>query len=165
MTRQRSPRLLAASALMLAAAFTAATAVPADPKVKVGLAGSVERGGRAVALDEAGGVGPGEVLTWRMTITNPGPGFARNLRVRGHVSAGTAFVPGSAAGDTQPRVLYSVDGGRTFSERPTVWITGADGARREVAAPPGSYTDVEFHFDALAPNQTKSARYQTRVRQ
>src|SRR5215210_5864006 len=79
------------------------------PEVKVELAGSVERGGQALALDQVENVKPGEILDWQIVSSNEGTGAARDYKAVGHVPTGTVLVAGSASGENGSSVTYSID--------------------------------------------------------
>lgn len=140
-------------------------AAGARPEIKIGLVGSVEREGKQIPLDKAQAVQPGEVLSWQITSVNEGDGAARDYKAVGHIPAGTAFIPGSAAGENGSTVTYSIDGGKTFSTQPIVEERQADGSMKSVPAPASMYTEVRYEWsDALAAGGKLSASYKVRVK-
>src|SRR5258708_33975465 len=90
-----------------------------QPAIKVMLAGDTERKGERVALDKAGMVKPGEVINWTIDSANEGNGAARDYKAVGQIPVGTSSVAASAVAQCA-LVTYSIDGGKTFSARPTV---------------------------------------------
>jgi hypothetical protein len=135
------------------------------PEIKVALAGSVERGGQALALDKVEHVKPGEILDWQIVSSNEGTGAARDYKAVGHIPAGTVLVAGSASGENGSHVTYSIDGGKTFSTQPVIEERQADGTVKRVAAPVSMYTEVRYEWsDALAPGGKLSASYKVRVK-
>ncbi|MBV9924657.1 MAG: hypothetical protein JOZ96_06400 [Acidobacteria bacterium] len=135
------------------------------PEIKVELAGSVERGGQALALDKVENVKPGEILDWRIVSSNDGTGAARDYKAVGHIPAGTTLVAGSPAAESGSVVTYSIDGGKTYAAQPVVEERQADGSVKKVAAPVSMYTEVRYEWsDALAPGGKLSASYKVRVK-
>ena len=135
------------------------------PEIKVALAGSVERGGARLALDQVEHVKPGEILDWQIVSSNEGTGAARDYKAVGHIPAGTVLVAGSATGENGSTVTYSIDGGKTFSTQPVVEERQPDGAVKQVPAPVSMYTEVRYEWsDALAPGGKLTASYKVRVK-
>jgi hypothetical protein len=141
------------------------TAAAGRPEVKVALAGTVEREGKQVALAEAGTVKPGEILNWQIATANEGTGAAREYKTVGEIPAGTAYVAGSAAGESGSTVTYSIDGGKTFSTQPIIEQKQPDGTVKRVAAPVSMYTQVRYEWaDELAAGGRVNASYKVRVK-
>ena len=135
------------------------------PEVKVSLSGSVAREGEAVALEKAGTVKPGEVLSWRINSVNEGTGAAHEYKAVGNIPEGTTFVAGTASGEQGSTVTYSIDGGKTFSTQPIVEERQPDGTVKRVPAPVSMYTQVRYEWkDELAAGAKLSASYQVRVK-
>jgi hypothetical protein len=135
------------------------------PEVKVELTGSVERAGQRLTLDRVENVKPGEVLDWQIVSSNEGAGEARDYKTVGHIPEGTAFVAGSAAGESGSNVTYSIDGGKTYSSQPIVEERQPDGSVKRVPAPVSMYTEVRYEWsDALAAGGKLSASYKVRVK-
>src|ERR1043166_6329066 len=88
------------------------------PEIKVELAGSVERCGARLALDQVEHVKPGEIIDWQIVSSNDGTGAARDYKAVGHIPEGTVLVAGSAAGEGGSNVTYSIDGGKTSHPQP-----------------------------------------------
>ena len=134
-------------------------------EIKVALAGTVERGGQALALDKVEHVRPGEILDWQIVSSNEGTGAARDYKTVGHIPAGTVFVAGSAEGEAGSVVTYSIDGGKTFSSQPIVEEKQPDGTVKRVPAPVSMYTEVRYEWsDALAAGGKLTASYKVRVK-
>ena len=135
------------------------------PEVKVELAGSVERGGARLALEQVENVKPGEILDWQIVSSNDGTAAARDYKAVGHIPEGTVLVAGSASGESGSTVTYSIDGGKTFSTQPIIEERQADGTVKKVAAPVSMYTEVRYEWsDALAPGGKLAASYKVRVK-
>ena len=163
--------LLAFTTLLAVATFTSAAPAPlrnppatpaAQEPVTATLAGEVARDGNAVSTDNVR-VQPGEVITWKLALKNNSRQPKSDLKADSPVPQGTEFVPGSVSADGA-NVLYSIDGGRTFSERPMVRVV-KNGLPRDIPAAPSIYTTVRFVWDgSLPPGEARHAAYKTRVR-
>jgi uncharacterized repeat protein (TIGR01451 family) len=158
--------VLAAFILMVPAARLQAAAAP---EVKVNLSGSVQKqsktGAAWVTLENGSQVAPGEQILYKVDLSNRGDREARNPMALGPIPAGTAYVPGSATTGRGLRVEYSVDGGKTFAEKPTITVTGKDGSRQTLPAPTSRYTTIRWSWEApLAAGATAGVSYMVEVR-
>lgn len=137
----------------------------ARPEVRVEISGSVRRDSQAVSLEKAEAVKSGEFLDWAINSANEGSADAQNYRVVGQIPAGTIFVAGSAKGDDAPKVLYSIDGGKTFSAQPSIEEKQPDGSVKQVPAPVSMYSQLRFEWVKSLPSQSKlTAAYRVRVK-
>lgn len=137
----------------------------ARPTVEVVIAGSVQRQDKTIALEKIESVGTGEVLTWTINSVNSGEADAQNYKVVGQIPRGTVLEAGSAQGEGDPTVKFSIDGGKTFSAVPTVEEKQADGNIKNVPAPADSYTQLRFEWaKPLAANSKLTATYRVRVK-
>lgn len=135
------------------------------PEVRVEISGSVQRDNRAVSLDKVEAVKTGEFLDWTIISVNQGNGDAQNYRVVGQIPKGTSFVAGSAKAEGAPQVVFSVDGGKTFSTQPLIDEKQADGSVKQIPAPSSMYTQVRFDWAKSLPSQTAiSAAYRVQVK-
>lgn len=162
----RARAFVALATLVLFASLVAGATGASAPTVNVSLSGSVTRAGRSLSLAQAGGVNPGEVLSWHIAVSNRGNGDANSINVVGDIDDGTTFLPGSAAGDGVVSVQYSLEHpheNQTFSERPMVRET-VGGVVKERPATPQEYRAVRLTFARVAAGQTLNASYRTRVR-
>lgn len=136
----------------------------ARPVVDVKLAATVERDNAQVALDKVDSINPGEILHWTITSENKGNADAKELKSVGKIPAGTIFVAGSVKAENA-KVVYSIDGGKSFSEQPMIEEKQADGTIKKVVAPVSLYTHVRFDYaDSLNPNEKLQARYDVKVK-
>ncbi len=141
------------------------TAASGRPEVKVMLSGVVERDKNAIPVEKVASVNPGEILDWTITSENEGNGPAREYKAVGQIPRGTTFVAGSATSDGSTRVVYSIDGGKTFSAEPKVEEKQADGSVKLVPAPVSTYTQVRYEWnDPLAAGGKLAASYKVRVK-
>jgi len=139
------------------------------PEVKVRLNGSVQgqpnNGVAWISLKDGTQVTPGEKILYTLDLTNSGGEEARNPVALGPVPAGTAFVPGTASTAPGLTVDYSVDGGKTFSAKPTITVTGKDGRPQVVPAPADRYTTIRWIWGTPLPaGATATVSYQVQVR-
>jgi uncharacterized repeat protein (TIGR01451 family) len=173
--RDQRRALLAASTLVmlaLSAAVFGLSAARADsgsthagPYVVVKLLGAIRHGDALVPIDKAGTVQPGEIVRWTVAANNQGSASAMDYSVSGRVPSGTEFVTGSALGENSPQVTYSIDGGKAYSQQPTVQQKQPDGSVTTVPAPIPTYTNVRFTWSASIPaGESRTATYDVRVK-
>lgn len=135
------------------------------PEIKVELAAVVERDNAKVPVEKANLVKQGETLDWTITSENSGRAAAHDYKAVGRIPAGTSFVAGSAKVDGSAKVVFSLDGGKSFAAMPTVAEKQADGSIKQVPAPVSMYTNVRYEWaDPLAPGGRVSAFYKVRVK-
>lgn len=139
-------------------------AVLARPEIKVQLSAAVERDSELVPLEKASAVKPGEILDWTITSENSGNAAARDYKAVAHIPRGTEFVAGSAKGEGAEAV-YSIDNGKSFSDKPMIDEKQADGTVKRVAAPVAMYTNIRYEWpDPLAQGGKLAASYKVRVK-
>ena len=136
----------------------------ARPEVKVQLSAAVERDSALVPLDKATAVKPGEILNWTVMSENSGNAAAHDYKAVARIPRGTEFIAGSAKADGA-KAVYSIDNGKSFSDKPTVEEKQADGTVKRVAAPVAMYTDIRYEWsDPLAQGGKLTASYKLRVK-
>jgi len=134
------------------------------PEVKVELSAAVERDSKMVPLEKAAAVNPGEVLDWTITSENTGSASAFAYKTVAHIPRGTSFLAGTAKAEGA-KAVYSIDGGKSYSEMPTIEEKQADGTVKRVPAPVAMYTDIRYEWaDPLAQGGKLSASYKVRVK-
>lgn len=110
---------------------------------------------------------PGENIRYVVTASNISDRPIKNLVVNQPIPKGSIYVLGSA---TLPDVAsakldYSIDGGKTYSQNPTIKVKLADGKVVDKPAPASMYTNVRWRFGNEFPAKTvKNASYQVRIR-
>ena len=135
------------------------------PEVKVQISGTLKRGSQIVALDKTEMVESGEILDWKISSANLGNAAARNYRVVGQIPKGTEYVAGSADGDQAPEILYSIDGGKSFSVQPVVEEKQPDGSVKQIPAPVSMYSQIKFEWAKELPAESQlNAAYRVRVK-
>jgi uncharacterized repeat protein (TIGR01451 family) len=87
---------------------------------------------------------PGDIVRYRLTFTNITRDSVRNVQFNDPVPAGLRYVAGSARADrSSVLVEFSIDSGRTYSERPEIEdVVNGEKVRRP--APAESYTHVRW---------------------
>jgi uncharacterized repeat protein (TIGR01451 family) len=134
------------------------------PEIKVLLSGVVERQSGRIPVEEAATVQSGEVMDWTITSTNEGNAPARDYKAFGVVPPGTQFVAGSVTSDGAATVTYSIDSGKSFSERPTIDEKQPDGTTKKVTAPTSMYTQIRYEWaDPLEQGSQRNASYKVRL--
>ena len=119
------------------------------------------KGGNQLAVQS------GDVLRYRVLGTNEGDSPVKNLTLNQPIPKGTVFVLKSAkavAGQST-RITYSIDGGRSFVEAPTVQVKLANGKVETRPAPAEAYTNIRWNVPGtLAAKAPVNAEYQVNVR-
>jgi uncharacterized repeat protein (TIGR01451 family) len=134
------------------------------PEIKVMLSGVVERQSGRIPVQEAATVKSGEIMDWTITSTNEGTAPAREYKAVGIVPPGTEFVAGSVTADGAATVTYSIDRGKSFSERPTIEVKQPDGTTKKVVAPTSMYTQIRYEWaDPLEQGGKRNASYKVRL--
>jgi uncharacterized repeat protein (TIGR01451 family) len=136
----------------------------ARPEVKVQLSAAVQRDSELVPLEKASAVKPGEVLDWTIVSENSGNAAAHDYQTVAHIPRGTEFVAGTAKAEGA-KAEFSIDNGKSFSDKPMVEEKQADGTVKRVAAPVAMYTNIRYEWsDPLAQGGKLSASYKVRVK-
>lgn len=135
------------------------------PDVKISLIGTVTRENKPVEVEKAGNLNPGEVLNWTITSMNAGNAPAQNYKTIGEIPTGTAYVASSAKAEGNVNIVYSIDDGKTFDERPMIDQKQPDGSTKKVAAPVSMFTQIRYEWsDPLTEGKQFSASYKVRVK-
>jgi len=158
-------RLLIAALLMLSAAFAAqGQKAPRSP-----LQISAENiSARAPRQADGTKVLPGDTVRYHLLFTNVSAGAVHGIVLDNPIPAGLHYEAGSATSDrSDVAVLFSIDGGKSFSATPTIDVV-VDGRHEQHAAPAEMYTNVRWtirgdvpkgaqvraEYDALVPTVT-----------
>jgi uncharacterized repeat protein (TIGR01451 family) len=141
----------------------------AAPELQVRLEGQVQVSAEGevtwAALVDGAAVKPGELIRYQVELANTGDDAAQRPSALGRIPAGTIFVLESATSGPSLMVEYSIDGGNSFSQQPTVVVEGEDGKKRSVPAPASLYTTVRWTWDSPIPSgDSASVFYQVQVR-
>jgi len=163
---------LAVSLCLLTGAFTALAATEGGkkllgfrPSVKIALSANIERDKKLQSVDKQTLLKSGEVLYWELVSENEGNASAEGYKAAAKIPAGTIYIAGTAKGDASANALFSIDGGKNFSEKPLIDEKQTDGTIKQVPAPVSMYTDILFKWEtALEAGQKLRAGYQVAVK-
>jgi uncharacterized repeat protein (TIGR01451 family) len=109
-------------------------------------------------------VRPGDVLRYTLTSENKSDRPVKNLVLNQPIPKGMVYVLKSVSASNSTKVIYSIDGGRSFVENPTVKVTLPDGKVETKPAPANVYTHIRLQIPLVAAKTTVKATYQTQVR-
>lgn len=109
-------------------------------------------------------VRPGDVLRYTLSGENKSDRPVKNLTFNQPIPKGMVYVLNSTNVAKNAKVIYSIDGGRSFVENPTVKVTLPGGKVETKAAPATAYTHIRLQIPSLAAKTTVKATYQTQVR-
>ncbi|MFN6514216.1 MAG: hypothetical protein RMY29_006925 [Nostoc sp. CreGUA01] len=109
-------------------------------------------------------VRPGDVLRYTLSGENKGDRPVKNLTLNQPIPKGMVYVLKSASVTNNGKITYSIDGGRSFVENPTVKVTVPNGKVETKPAPAIAYTHIRLQVPSVAAKTTVKATYQTQVR-
>jgi uncharacterized repeat protein (TIGR01451 family) len=109
-------------------------------------------------------VQPGDVLRYTLNGENKSDRLVRNLTLNQPIPKGMVYVLKSASATNNAKITYSIDGGRSFVENPTVKVTLPNGKVETKPAPAITYTHIRLQIPSVAAKTTVKATYQTQVR-
>ncbi|MEH2148114.1 hypothetical protein [Nostoc sp.] len=109
-------------------------------------------------------VRPGDVLRYTLSGENKSDRPVKNLTFNQPIPKGMVYVLNSTNVAKNAKVIYSIDGGRSFVENPTVKVTLPGGKVETKPAPATAYTHIRLQIPSLAAKTTVKATYQTQVR-
>ncbi len=110
---------------------------------------------------------PGETIRYVVTASNISDRQIKKLVVNQPIPKGSVYVLGSA---TLPQVEgakldYSIDGGKVYTEKPTIRVKLENGEIVTRPAPESMYTNVRWRFgDNFSAKTVVYANYQVRIR-
>ena len=133
-------RLLITGLLVLSAAL-AAQAQKAPRALQI----SVENvSARAPRHGDSSRVLPGDTVRYHLVFTNVSAGAVHGIVLDNPIPAGLRYAVGSAKADrSDVAILYSIDGGKTYSATPMIDAV-VDGKPEQRAAPSEMYTHVRW---------------------
>ncbi|MEH1842148.1 MAG: hypothetical protein V7L20_26310 [Nostoc sp.] len=109
-------------------------------------------------------VRPGDVLRYTLSGENTSDRPVKNLVLNQPIPKGMVYVLKSVSAANNTKVIYSIDGGRSFVENPTVKVTLPNGKVETKPAPANVYTHIRLQVPLVAAKTTVKATYQTQVR-
>jgi uncharacterized repeat protein (TIGR01451 family) len=110
-------------------------------------------------------VNKGDVLRYVVTGLNKSDRPVNKLTVNQPIPRGMEYVLGSATIPTGSKATYSIDGGKSFVDKPTVTVALANGKKEVRPAPAEAYTHIRLSFaNSVAAKSTVKGTYQVKVR-
>ncbi|MCC5600996.1 hypothetical protein [Nostoc favosum] len=109
-------------------------------------------------------VRPGDVLRYTLSGENKSDRAVKNLTLNQPIPKGIMYVLKSANATNNAKITYSIDGGRSFVENPTVRVTLPNGKVETKPAPATVYTHIRLQVPSVAAKTIVKATYQTQVR-
>jgi uncharacterized repeat protein (TIGR01451 family) len=109
-------------------------------------------------------VQPGDVLRYTLNGENKSDRSVSNLTLNQPIPKGMVYVLKSTNATNNAKITYSIDGGRSFVENPTVKVTLPNGKVETKPAPAITYTHIRLQIPSIAAKTTVKATYQTQVR-
>src|SRR5437762_8399008 len=133
-------RLLIAALLLLSAAF-AAKAQKAPRALQISAENLNAHAPRHADLSR---VLPGDTVRYHLLFTNVSAGAVHGIVLDNPIPAGLRYAAGSAKADrSDVAILYSIDGGKTYSAEPMI-DADVGGKREQRTAPSDIYTHVRW---------------------
>jgi uncharacterized repeat protein (TIGR01451 family) len=155
-------RLLITGLLLLSAAFAARAQKTAGAQALTIRAENVS----AHTTRQADGthVLPGDTVRYHLLFTNVSNGAVHGIVLDNPIPAGLRYEAGSAKADrADVAVLFSIDGGKSYSAEPMVDVT-VDGRHEQHAAPAEMYTHVRWQVRGdVAKGAQLRAEYDAQV--
>lgn len=115
-------------------------------------------------LSDTAVVQPGDVLRYTLSGENKSDRQLKNLTLNQPIPQGMRYVLKSANITNNAKITYSIDGGRSFAENPTIKVTLPNGQVETKPAPASVYTHIRLLIPSVAAKTTVKATYQTQVR-
>ncbi|MDZ8078648.1 MAG: hypothetical protein RMX35_06025 [Nostoc sp. DcaGUA01] len=109
-------------------------------------------------------VRPGDVLRYTLSGENQSDRPVKNLTLNQPIPRGMVYVLKSADVNNNGKITYSIDGGRSFVENPTVKVTLPNGKVETKPSPAIAYTHIRLQISSVPAKTTVKATYQTQVR-
>ncbi|BAB74990.1 DUF11 domain-containing protein [Anabaena sp. FACHB-709] len=117
------------------------------------------------ALQGQAVVKPGDVLRYTLNGENKSDRSIKNLTLNQPIPKGMVYVLKSVdIANKAAKITYSIDGGRSFVENPTVKVTLPGGKVEIKPAPATAYTNIRLQLPLVAAKTTVKATYLTQVR-
>ncbi len=110
-------------------------------------------------------VQPGDVLRYSVSGVNTSDRAVKNLVVNQPIPAGMVYKLKSASVNSDAKISYSINGGKSFVENPTIEATLPNGKVKTLPAPATAYTHIRWKFDqSIAAKTTVKGIYEVQVR-
>jgi uncharacterized repeat protein (TIGR01451 family) len=106
-------------------------------------------------------VEPGDTLFYTLTA-NIGSSGAKNLVLKQPIPKGTTYVKNSATQVAGAELMFSIDGGKSYSPKPM--MPNPKKGEPPIEAPASAYTHIRWRFPNLIPaNKKVDATYEVKV--
>ncbi len=111
-------------------------------------------------------VQPGDVVRYTISGENISDKQVKNLTINQPIPKRMEFVLKSVIGDirSNTQVSYSIDGGRSFVQNPTVKVTLPNGKLETKPAPASAYTHVQMKVSSVQAKSVVKGSYQVKVK-
>jgi uncharacterized repeat protein (TIGR01451 family) len=107
----------------------------------------------------------GDTLRYTVTGKNISDKPAANLAITEPMPKGTVYILNSNSADSEAKATYSIDGAKSFIDKPMVQVSLPNGKVESKPAPAEAYTNVRWNFKkSLAPKEAVKAVYEVTVR-
>jgi uncharacterized repeat protein (TIGR01451 family) len=107
----------------------------------------------------------GDTLRYTVTGKNTSDKPVSTLAITEPMPKGTVYVLNSNSADSEAKATYSLDGAKSFVDRPMIQVSLPNGKVESKPAPAEAYTNVRWIFKKnLAPKTAVKAVYEVKVR-
>lgn len=119
-------------------------------------------GEKVVKYVESGKILPGDVVMYKNSINNMDKKPADNLVLNNKIPQNMEYVADSANCEKDCKILYSVDGGKSFETPENLKVKEGNLVR---AALPSDYTDIRWKLaSSLTANNTTHVSFKARLK-
>jgi uncharacterized repeat protein (TIGR01451 family) len=143
----RTPRLLAPIICSVLIALAGANAF-AKPTVALKLVGVIlekDASGKITPVPvDSIPAKPGEAIRYTITASNTSGEVAKKFVPEGRIPNGTQYESGSSTIAAPGHIEFSLDNGKTWSEKPMVRVKAPDGSTAMKPADPVTYTNIRW---------------------
>lgn len=106
---------------------------------------------------------PGEVVLYKMTFENTENEILKDVEVNGLIPNVTNYIKGSESKQDNEIVMFSIDNGTTWSEKPMKKVV-KDGVVKEIAAETFEYTNIKWKIPSFKEKETKLFEYRVMIK-
>jgi uncharacterized repeat protein (TIGR01451 family) len=141
------PRLAAPiiCSVFIALAGTSAFAKPTVALKLVGVILEKDASGKVTPVPvESNPAKPGQSIRYTITALNTSAEVAKKFASEGRIPNGTQYEPGSSTIAAPGHIEFSLDGGKTWSEKPMARLKQPDGSMAIKPADPATYTNIRW---------------------
>lgn len=114
-------------------------------------------------LEEAKSVNPGEIIQYEMVFFNDSKENLLDVELSGKINGLTNYIKENTTENKNSKILYSIDNGQSWSEKPLKEIQNENGII-EVEAPISDYTNIKWVFDNFKEKETKTLIYRVKIK-